>query len=238
MDNDLIRVGIISTKKYHNSRVEAINQTWGKGLLNLLYFTDATEENDNRFLKLTRKNNYKFAYLKTIEGIKHFITKERVSDWYVICDDDTYIIYENLIKFLENKNSDKAVLFGEVSNTWPIDRSLYYCLGGGGYVMSRRAIEQIYTKILENPKLKGYCTDYTDVIVGQICRDKKIELIHSELFHSQKPNHCDYLSQKLENTRNLRNQISFHYLSPKEFLELNKLINVGNDTTGSQNDIF
>ena len=223
--NVLMTIGIISTKKYHSSRCNSILETWGKELNNLFFITDAWEKRDNRFLKVTSKSDYKHAYIKTIEAIKRFVLFEEQTDWYLICDDDTYINYNNLISFIAGKDPNYPILYGQVENTWPSDPSLYYCLGGAGYVISRRALERLYIEILEQKNFRQYCTDFNDVIIGQFCRNKKIKSIHCNLFHGQKPNHSDYKYQNLEDIKNLKKQISFHYLNIEEFKELhNKLI--------------
>ena len=57
-------------------------------------------------------------------------------DWYLKADDDTYVIMENLRRYLHDYNSSKAYYFGHTSHDF---LRKGYNSGGAGYVLSSAA---------------------------------------------------------------------------------------------------
>ncbi len=67
--------------------------------------------------------------------IKYIIRDE--ADWFIRCDDDSYVIVENLRYFLEPYNTSEPMHFGLIFNTIVKQG---YMSGGSGNVLSREAM--------------------------------------------------------------------------------------------------
>ena len=97
--------------------------------------------------KLWKKTMFAFRYLYTEYGDSY--------DWFMKADDDSFVVKDNLYKFLSNYDSSEPHYFGCIWNL----NNITYCSGGGGYVVSRAAL-----KILIQG-LDGKCKDQMNGVV-------------------------------------------------------------------------
>jgi hypothetical protein len=183
---------------------------------NILIFTDRINENDNRFVKITGRDDYHSNAIKCILGLRYMFEKDKKFDFYVFIDNDTYLNINNLESFLLDKNPNELKAFGNILNGWT-DDTLLYLSGGAGIVLTNKAMCDVYDKLEKNEKIFE-CTnsnshpsviyDYSDVTLGFHMREVSIELIDSPLFHSQPP---EYYKDIV-----LKDSISFHYINTIE----------------------
>lgn len=91
-----------------------------------------------KYRKLTDKIYQSLIYIN-----KHFGN----FGWYMKADDDTYVITDNLRKFISSKNASEPVTFG-----FDFKRFLKkgYQSGGAGYLMSREAVKRIAFQLKKN----------------------------------------------------------------------------------------
>ena len=120
-----------------------VKQTWGKRCNILLFASDSKNSTfgtiDIKVTKgyehLTQKTMVTFDYV-----YKHYMND---ADWFMKCDDDTYVIVENLRYFLSGEDPKAPKYFGH--HFRPI---VYggYTSGGGGYVLSKEALRRYGTR--------------------------------------------------------------------------------------------
>ncbi|KAL5006244.1 hypothetical protein ScPMuIL_015050 [Solemya velum] len=124
----------LETKAIH------VKKTWGKRCNKIIFFSSETnltfptiglnisEGRDH----LTAKTRGAFNYI-----YKHHFDE---ADWFIKCDDDTYVILENLRYFLSNEDTNTPIYFGHHFKT--IVKQGYFS-GGAGYVLSKEALRRL-----------------------------------------------------------------------------------------------
>jgi len=139
---------------------QAIRETWGKNLINLVFFmgngsrSTAMPERDEKFLNVP--DGYDDLPFKTREILRWSI--EHLYDYVFLCDVDSFVIPSKLLK----SGFEKYDYFGINGRTWgqpfiynAVDRHgqdhvmancLAWCSGGYGYFVSRRAAQYIVTQ--------------------------------------------------------------------------------------------
>eukprot|EP00041_Stephanoeca_diplocostata_P021569 m.504026 g.504026 ORF g.504026 m.504026 type:complete len:596 (+) comp21855_c0_seq2:389-2176(+) len=125
----------------HAVKGTAVNNTWGRRCDKLLFMTtqhyaglntvvlDIGGEEDRGRLW----NKSKAAWMHCYE---HYADSY---DWFVKADDDTYIVWENLLTLLRPADPNSLSIFGRKFNA---TRGQYYA-GGSGIVISRAALKAL-----------------------------------------------------------------------------------------------
>lgn len=197
----------------HAHRYENVIRSWAKNE-SYVFYSD-TEEPDKNIIKVTNRTDYHANEEKNVNAFRRLTSDENFSgyDFYFFCDNDTFVNTKNLEKFLSNKNINKDKLYGLKANSWPPDKTLWYCGGGAGYIVSNYLLFHFFNKC------KNYNTGWSDVSVGLFSRENGIDIIHCDKLHSFPPG-----NKYNKNDRNIQEQISFHYIKTlKEMLELQNL---------------
>jgi hypothetical protein len=107
---------------------------------------------------------------KVLRTFEHVFIKYNNYDWYLKCDDDTFVFYENLKAFLLTKNSSNPETYG-TDYKKPVYRGYHH--GGAGYVLSNAAFNLLGSQLVSN---YGFCknTGVEDKDVANCLRDLKI----------------------------------------------------------------
>ena len=88
-----------------------IKMTWGPKCDVILYISDTFNETFPT-IAVTNYTGYKSLWAKTRSTIQllydQYIDK---AEWFLKADDDTYVIMNNLRKFLANKDTDKDLTY-------------------------------------------------------------------------------------------------------------------------------
>ncbi|CAF4612495.1 unnamed protein product [Rotaria sp. Silwood2] len=161
---------VLTNEANLESRARAVYETWGRRC--------------GRFVLVSRLNS-SIKYELPIENIptlpdetySHLSDKVRASllffneyypnyDWYLKADDDTYIIVENLLRFL-------------ISYRFRED---YYVSGGAGYILTRKGLD-LFSSYMKNDSIYSQCnSSMEDIMVGQ-CLKNILQLLP---FHIRK----------------------------------------------------
>ncbi len=110
-----------------------------------------TLQNDH---KLTDKVQYGFKHV-----YKHYADYE----WYMKCDDDSYVFVDNLKKFLRGKNSSELVSYG-----YNIPGQPYQ--SGGSYVVGNRGMKLLGQALETDTPVKCPYSGFEDVDIGMCMR--------------------------------------------------------------------
>ncbi|GMR62794.1 hypothetical protein PMAYCL1PPCAC_32989, partial [Pristionchus mayeri] len=133
---------VTTSSKYHDTRAQAVNETWLKRCDHGVIFTDAPFAKDTNipyrtlfagipdtYENLFHKSRFAFYYISEIMRADF--------DWIVQANDDTYMIVENLRAYLRTLDPNQPYYLGYRMK--PYLQNGYN--QGGGYVLSRRALE-------------------------------------------------------------------------------------------------
>jgi len=187
-----------------------ILNTWGKDLKNICFATDG-ENPDQRFIELTNHRDLASNCEKQLKILIHLAEKCSKTEWYALVDDDTYVYADNLIEFLNGKETQEPVCYSQMMQLWPGDMNLIHPSGGAGYILNKSSLKLIshalqnltVLKTAPNHWKNHYKTihldseidrnshpanvGFGDVAIGLYMRELNIKLIHCDKFHSRQP---------------------------------------------------
>lgn len=217
-----ILVCILHTHK-NSSRYDNIVNTWGKNI-DYLFYSDEEDLTKNIY-KVSNRSDYSSAQEKQVNIINQMPEQYLKYDWYFFCDDDTFLNVNKLRNILSKL--DTNIVYGEIRNSWASDRTLYYPMGGAGFLISKNIMFKIHGNFIDNSKYGIY---HSDVTLGMNLRRLGVEMSPiRESSIDTKPNQLD--GCPLLNSQNpsfygiqdsdVYNYISFHYI--KEYNEMKKL---------------
>jgi glycoprotein-N-acetylgalactosamine 3-beta-galactosyltransferase len=106
---------ILTAPKYFDTRARAVNNTWAPRCDKYLFISEPS--NHTNYLPIAPIKNLTAGYghLTKKTTLAFYYAYEHLLDqfdWFVKTDDDTYIIIENLKRFLQEQNSSQAITFG------------------------------------------------------------------------------------------------------------------------------
>ncbi|XP_041367291.1 glycoprotein-N-acetylgalactosamine 3-beta-galactosyltransferase 1-like [Gigantopelta aegis] len=132
------------------SKTQMIKDTWGKRCDTTLYFSSNTDH-DFPTIGLDIPDGRRYLFLKTCKAFD-YIHKHHFNDadWFLKTDDDTFVIVENLRRFLQDKNSSSPVYYGQIFHRYVRGG---YNSGGAGYILGKEAVRRF---VLNGPS-QAYC---------------------------------------------------------------------------------
>ncbi len=141
-------------------------------------------------------------------------------DWFLKCDDDSFIFVENMKIFLKDQNSSDPVTFG--CNFKPYVTGGYHS-GGGGYVLSREALSRFGPKIVADKKFCANsgiedidiakCLRKLDVKAGVSIDELKRERFHPlSIDHHLKGHYAEWIYGYVQNPLKKVRTITNHHL--------------------------
>jgi hypothetical protein len=194
------------TTHKHIERCGWIDATWAKNQ-NIYHITDKPDSREN-YIYCTDDHSYLSSMFKNFYAIE-YAYKNHLNkfDWFLFIGDDVFIYPNNLEKAISKLNMYDNKIYGEVSNTWPNDRSLYYVLGGGGVLFNKTSLKNLYeyNKFSIN-ELNSFV--FSDVAIGIIGRSAGITNESLPGIFSQPP--------EFYHINDPQNHISFHYIKTDE----------------------
>jgi hypothetical protein len=217
---------IITCEKYHNDRLQAVKQTWGRGQ-NCKFLSDVSIGEDIiGYPNLTK--GYEFIYLKYIEYIKQMTNFE--SDWYMFTDDDTFVNISNIDELLSKNDHNNPICIGRLGRINPGELSfpLYtisgnntslpinYCSGGAGFILSKKSMMLISDYIKnENDIPRCY---YSDVTFGFWMRNAGVEIVAIDRFEATNPDALGHSDGEIKKS------YTYHYVNPIDMYKINNIL--------------
>jgi hypothetical protein len=192
-------------------RYDGVVNSWGQNV-DFLFYSDCDDE-EKKIVKQSNDSSYSSNELKHVNIIKYLIKNNYQYEWFFFCDDDTFVNTKNLEKNLDL--FDKNKIHGYIlKGTWPSDKSLIYCSGGGGYLIHKTLLSTI------SKTIKTTDSGYSDVSLGICAKSLGIEFNHNENF---KP--CNHEYFKVEKTL-IKDIFTFHYVDPELMGELYEILDL------------
>ncbi|KAL4101919.1 hypothetical protein PRIC1_005667 [Phytophthora ramorum] len=167
----------VSYSAQHQTRVRAVAETWGQRCDKLLFFSNVSDtivvaadtlaERSYEVVQLDIIADHAHLWLRTRAALKYLHTHFRHDyDWFYKCDDDTYLIVENLRSYLKrpeimqrynrepmhlghrfsmpNHTFNYYIKNETLKSLWHSRWDhLVYNSGGAGYVMNRLYLDKI-----------------------------------------------------------------------------------------------
>ncbi|GMS79495.1 hypothetical protein PENTCL1PPCAC_1670, partial [Pristionchus entomophagus] len=224
---------VLTAEKYHDTRALAVNDSWLRRCDHGVFFTNKPFEKQQRipyrtlfagipdsYENLFYKSRYAFYYISEIMRADY--------DWFVKADDDTYLIVDNLRKYLRTLDPTQPYYVGYRMKPY-LDHG--YNGGGAGYVLSRKALELFARHAYDNETI---CPDdpYEDVGIARclanlgIYPHKTINEHGQQRFNTYHPSktfegwskQANWITDPLITGFDgiARDLISFHHISPTE----------------------
>ncbi|XP_056006098.1 glycoprotein-N-acetylgalactosamine 3-beta-galactosyltransferase 1-like isoform X5 [Ostrea edulis] len=122
------------------TKAVAVNNTWGTRCTKLVFVTQKPSSSFDT-MQVDVQEGRSYLTDKTVKTlIALYKTYRNDYDWFFKCDDDVYIIMENLRHLLAKHDSHIPVYLG---HQFRLFTTQGYLSGGAGYAMNRRALEKI-----------------------------------------------------------------------------------------------
>lgn len=191
-----------------------------------------TDVNRLSIMQLTCEENYWKMGYKVIEVLirtfESFFNEDR---WFLMADDDTFIYFDNLLRFLDKLDLKKPYVYGArfkdtVQNG--------YIDGGGGILFTSESFKRIYESIQSNKcstihsygdKTIGFCMGSANVTFGESRDDKNRERFHTRTLKQHILGPLDewtmnnsFFSPQVGGKCCSEDSISFHKLTANEML--------------------
>ena len=174
------------------TRTKYIRDTWAKLCNKTLYVSDS-ENSTFPTIKLSQRTGFREMWAKTRKEMdllySEYIDKY---DWFFKGDDDTYVIMNNLRRFLFNKNASEPIFYGRLmSNGFSKEG---YLQGGAGYAFGKGALKRLVEVGFQKGKRcrkETFRSHGDDVYLGLCLADSGVKLAKDcfdstgrELFHA------------------------------------------------------
>uniref|UniRef100_A0A8C4SI94 Beta-1,3-N-acetylglucosaminyltransferase n=1 Tax=Erpetoichthys calabaricus TaxID=27687 RepID=A0A8C4SI94_ERPCA len=223
--NDVF-IAVKTTKKFHQSRLELLLDTWiSRNLQQTYIFTDGEDEGlKSRIGSHAINTNCSAAHSRQALSCKMAVEYDKFIEsgkkWFCHVDDDNYVNVRTLVKLLSNYPHTQDVYIGKPSLDRPIEATerlgdnkmrpvhFWFATGGAGFCISRGLALKMspwasgghFMNTAEKIRLPDDCT------IGYIIESVLgVKLIRSNLFHS----HLENLQQVSKSE--IQNQVTLSY---------------------------
>ena len=217
-----IEAVVLTCPKYHQTRVTAIRNTWGQDI-KVLFLSDLIEGNDVIGYPELHVG-YDNVFLKYLALFKRYDNFN--SDWYIFCDDDTFLNVKLIKEFLSNYNCEDNICIGakcvlnsngsdaygtqtgfNMSSIQGADAMLpvEHPSGGSGFIISKCALKNLI-KYLKNNNNIGRCYK-SDVTFGFWLFKAETKIINCDKFNGNTPQVLNHTPEQVINN------FSYHYVT-------------------------
>lgn len=236
---------IMTSPSNIESKARHVKATWARRF-NKFIFMSSKEVKDLPAVALNVKEGRDYLWEKTKQAFR-YVYKHHLNehDWFMKADDDTYVVVENLRYMLKDLDPNKPYYIGRRFKPFLIQG---YMSGGGGYVLSRKALKMFVEDGLDKDKPSCFTNSHSgaeDVNIG-ICLESlgvpvhdSLDSLKRERFHPFPPE--SHVNTDLIDKRNWLwsynyhplkvgpeccsdTSVTFHYISPHFMYTMEYLI--------------
>ncbi|CAI9717327.1 chondroitin sulfate synthase 1-like [Octopus vulgaris] len=173
---NFILIGVMTAKKYLNTRAIAAYKTWARSINGEVIFFSSETSQGNGDLPVVGLRGVDDTYppqKKSFSMLKymhdHYIDE---FEWFMRADDDVYIKGSRLQSFLRSINSSKPQFIGqaglgtkEESGLLKLKENENFCMGGPGIVFSRATLKLVASHV--DHCMQSPLTLHEDVEIGR-----------------------------------------------------------------------
>ncbi|CAG7830156.1 unnamed protein product [Allacma fusca] len=140
---------VMTNPSNHKPRTIHVKRTWGRRCNRLLLISSVQDDLIGTVGLPNVSEGRDWLWAKTKGAFQYIWEHHRdEADWFLKADDDTFVVVENLRKFLHTQSPAEPVYFGchfsvKEIPSWPS--------GGAGYVLSKEALRRFIEVSLPNP---------------------------------------------------------------------------------------
>lgn len=168
----------------------------------------------------TENDGWKLDKWKFLPMIDQAFEKMPNAKWFVFIEDDTYLVWNNLLEYLSNFDASKPYYIGK--HLYINDIEFGY--GGAGFILSNPAMRKVSEH--RSVRIKDY-EDFTashwvgDYALGKVLEDIKVPL-HKAFPHLQgdSPATMDPATVKIDRDAWCYPAVTYHHVTPSEIEEL------------------
>lgn len=136
---------VVTSPQYHHRRASHVKATWGhwgRGACPNTVFLTSTQDDTLQNVILSKFSSYEDLWGKVLDGLLQVNASE--ADWFVKVDDDTFLLYPNLLELLGPLDPAEPLYLGLSLVYRPEEgEEVTYMSGGAGYVLSRAALTRL-----------------------------------------------------------------------------------------------
>ena len=150
----LLFVGVVTAKKYLNTRALGIYRTWGKEVPDLKFFSSQPDDENLHLpiITLPGINDTQYPPQRKVYHMLKYMHDHYIDqfDFFMRSDDDVYVKVDRMMELLKNTNPAQDIYMGCPGFGRPDDRDRikltaeeHYCMGGPGVIFSRSALRKL-----------------------------------------------------------------------------------------------
>ena len=150
----LLFVGVITAKKYLDTRALGIWRTWGREMTDLHFFASQSDDQglDLPVITLPGINDTQYPPQRKVYRMLKYMHDHYIDkfDFFMRSDDDVYVKTDRLLELLQSVNPAQDIYMGCPGFGRPNDQARiklkeneHYCMGGPGVIFSRSSLRKL-----------------------------------------------------------------------------------------------
>lgn len=223
-----VRFVIRTTTKYHENRMSAIKDTWGKRIADYITFSDVDDTSVPTKGVQCAPDHESGLCCKTAKSLIHVLTEMPPARWIFVADDDIYVHVDHLMDYLSTLDHLSHLYVGHTCNS-PVAPNVTYACGGAGYALSYPAFVSLVSKPDFYDRIMHTCANTNcsegcdDVAIGNEMNLAGImPTDNARQMHTMPPAHYAQLAHAPDVLGT--NPITFHYIRGEEMRVLDRQI--------------
>lgn len=212
--NDNLLVFLITTKKFRNTRIKALKDTWLQDV-NYLLFSDEEDLKEN-IIKVSDDDTYKSNVEKSRNAYKWMYNNVNGINWFFGSDDDGFINVKVLKEFIK-KGLDENCVYTAILNyksnptnlIWNLYGKEFEYPSGSGILFSKKTLNFIYDNV------NDVDNNFGDVNFGHCLKKHNIKMLHTNLIVGGNPKKIwGGFVEEMDDV--IKKSISFHSIKEEE----------------------